>query len=89
MDVVNYRPANDSQGMTAALVVEKRKLLHVLIMDGGKLHPRGVTKIEARHMTPMLLKGKPYPVRRAVVKFRHYGRVFGMTKSAKKFLAGA
>lgn len=89
MEVVNYRSVDNSQGMKAALVVEKRKLLHVLIMDGGKLHPRGIPKIEARHMTPMLRKGKPYPVRRAVAKFRHYGRAFGMTKTAKRFLAGA
>lgn len=88
MQVVNYRhPAQ--LGTKAALVIEKRKLLHLLLMDGGKLHTRTAPKVEQRYMTQLTKNGKPYPLGRAKRIFRHYGKAFGMTKSARRFLSEA
>ncbi|KPK66554.1 MAG: hypothetical protein AMS21_02000 [Gemmatimonas sp. SG8_38_2] len=88
MQVVKYRHPVQGLGTKAALVVEKRTLLHILFMD-GKLHPRTAPKSEQRYMTPLTKNGKPYPLGRAKRLFRHYGRAFGMTKAAQRFLSEA
>jgi len=85
MDVVIYKTTD---GTKVALVEPGRKLMKVLLMD-GKLRVRKIPMAESRYMTPAKRKGEPYPVRRAVARFRGYGKAFGMTKTARTFLSGS
>lgn len=77
-----------SNGVKPALVKVNRKWIQVLTMDGS-LAIRKVPRTEERYMCELTYKRKPYPLRRALTRFRHFGRTFGMTKGAKQFLTEA
>jgi hypothetical protein len=77
-----------SDCIKAALVKEDRKWMQVLIMD-GKLVVRKVPMTEARYMSEMTHKKRPYPIKRAIATFRKFGRAHGMSNTAKRFLAEA
>ena len=82
----------------AARIVRDRHAHALLIFSAGRtvlralaLHtpPVRVVRIdrdEQRELTPLTFKGKPYPLERAVRRFRAAGRAFGMTKSARAVL---
>ena len=73
---------------TAIIRVSGPKWMQVLMMEGA-LTVRKIPKSETRFMEPLLFKGRPYPLRRAIHVFRHYGRASGINKSAKALLRDA
>lgn len=75
-------------GHKPAFVVRGRKWLKVLTMDGG-LKVSKVHKTEERHMEPLMRKGAPYVVSRAVSHFRKHGKAHGTTKTAQAILRAA
>ena len=88
IELVNYQM--EDGGWKPALVKHGgRKWLHVLTQD----YPMTVIKVEPRaekYMRPMtrtLSTGtQPYPLKRAVYRFRNFGKKGSMTKSAKRFI---
>ena len=68
------------------------KWLHVLAIDatasgGLKLWKVPLTDVE--YMQPLMLKGKPYPMARALKTFRSMGNTHGISKGAKKLIKEA
>jgi len=45
-------------------------------------------KAERRYMTPLIYKGKPYPLARAIRHLRVAGKELGITKGARAVLNG-
>lgn len=80
---------HDGQRFVAALAREGRTRLHLVVIDDAGVRRLTVPKDEARYLRPLLLRGKPYPVERAVRKFRAFGRERGITDAAKDELARA
>lgn len=76
------------RGVKPALIKKGRKYIYVLTMD-NKLTVRKVALTEERYMCELVHKRKPYPMRRALVRFRSFGRSHGTSKSAKRFLTEA
>jgi len=72
-----------------ALVKRGNKWAQVLCIDAtssGGLKLWKVPLTDEQHMRPLLLKGKPYPVSRALKSFRKMGKTHGISKGAKKLL---
>ena len=68
------------------------KWLHVLAIDAttsGGLKLWKVPLTEDRYMQPLLHKGKPYPMARALKVFRKFAKEHGLTNGAKKLLREA
>jgi len=86
--MVELRSYHTEQGVKVALVLPGRKWLQVLMLD-GTLTVRRVRIGEAKHMTDIALRGRPYPMRRALKVFRGHGRLHGDTKGARQFLRRA
>lgn len=66
-----------------------RKWLHVLCIDAttsGGMKLWKVPLADTKYMKPLLRKGKPYPVARALKSFRKMGKTHGISKGAKKLL---
>jgi hypothetical protein len=69
-----------------------RKWLQVLCIDAtasGGMKLWKVPLSDTQYMRPLLRKGKPYPMKRALVSFRRMGKTHGITKGAKKLLKEA
>jgi hypothetical protein len=69
-----------------------RKWLQVLCIDAttsGGLKLWKVPLTDTQYMRPLLRKGKPYPVSRALKSFRRMGKTHGISKGAKKLLKEA
>lgn len=80
---------HDGEGWRCALVREGRTKLHlVYITDAGVTHD-AVDRTELRHISPLSFRGTPYPVERAVRRFRAAARGRGITESAKAELVRA
>lgn len=74
------------------LVKEGRKWLQVVALDAspdGGLRVWKVPMSDERYMKPLLRKGKPYPMARALQTFRSLAKTHGITKGAKKLLKEA
>jgi len=72
-----------------AFVKRGRKWLQVLCIDAttsGGLKLWKVPLSDEQYMKPLLRKGKPYPVSRALKSFRKMGKTHGISKGAKKLL---
>ena len=82
MNVEIFRDQNSK-----ALIVFKRgtKMLHCL-MIAPPVRVVKLEKIEERHFTPLLRRGEPYPVRRALRQFKAAGKGFGITDTARQVL---
>lgn len=81
-----------NSAVRVALVKEGRKWLQVLAIDAtaeGGLRMWKVLKSDRGYMTPLLRKGKPYPMKRALKTFRNFAKAHGATKGATKFLKEA
>ena len=79
-------------GMRSVLVREGRKWLQVLAIDANKKGGMTIWKVpkgDLRFMTPLMRKGKPYPMSRALTVFRRVGRSHGITKGAMKIIKEA
>lgn len=68
------------------------KWLHVLAIDattsgGLKLWKVPLTDVE--YMQPLMLRGKPYPIARALKGFRRIGKTHGISNGAKKLIKEA
>ena len=83
--IVRY---HDGSAYRVAIVHAGRKLLHALLLEDGPLRVRKLPQEEAHHMAPLVYRGGPYPLRRAVKTFRRHGKAHGCTKTASRFLAG-
>lgn len=85
--VVGYSPEHGLKwrGEIPAIVTDGRSTLHVVLMDVPVRLVR-VPKAEARHMKPLLRKGREYDVKRAARKFLKMGRVHGINKTARRAL---
>lgn len=69
-----------------------RKWLQVLCIDAttsGGMKLWKVPLTDTQYMKPLLRKGKPYPMSRALKVFRKVGKTHGITKGAKKLLKEA
>jgi hypothetical protein len=65
------------------------KWLQVVALDAttsGGLKLWKVPLADTKYMQPLLLKGKPYPISRALKTFRSIAKTHGITKGAKKLL---
>ncbi len=66
-----------------------RKWLQVLVIDAtasGGMKLWKVPLTDTQYMKPLLRKGKPYPIKRAVGIMRGMGKTHGISKGAKKLL---
>ena len=82
MNAELYRDRNSK-----ALLLFKRghKMLHCLIIS-PPVRVVKLEKIEERYFTLLLLDGKPYPLRRALRRFKASGKNLGITDAAKAVL---
>lgn len=75
-----------------AFIKKGKKWIQVLAIDASSSGGMKMWKEPIAHeanMKPLLYKGKPYPVNRALKVFRKVGKTHGITKSAKAFLKEA
>ena len=65
-----------------------QKYLRVLVMGGkGPLKVRKVPREDRGYMSELQRKDRLYPPKRAAKIFGHYGRIFGITTTARRMLA--
>jgi len=72
-----------------AFVKRGNKWAQVLCIDAtasGGMKLWKVPLTDEQYMRPLLRKGKPYPVSRALKTFRAMGKTHGISKGAKKLL---
>jgi len=84
------KPAASSK--RSVLVKEGRKWLQVVAMDATKTGGMTVWRVprdDLRYMEPLLRKGKPYPMSRALTVFRRFAKSHGATKAAMKIIREA
>ena len=74
------------QWVTAIHVNDEGKRMRLLVLDADGIHLVTAPLDEGRYMEPLSYRGKPYPVRRAVKKFRAFGRIAGLSKHARNAL---
>lgn len=79
LEVVRY---HTDTGSRMALVSEGRKRIAVVTMD-IPIRRRFVARTERRYMTPT-----DYPVSKAKRRFRHAAKRLGITKPARRMVAG-
>lgn len=75
-----------------AIIKRGRKWMKVLALDANKLGGLKLWKValaEEKYMTPVLHKGKPYPLARALTGFRRLAKSHGASKGAKKLMKEA
>lgn len=82
MDAEIFR---DQNAKTVVVFKRGHKLLHCL-MIAPPVRVVKLEKHEERHFTPLLYKGAPYPVRRAVRRLKEAGRSLGITGGARDVL---
>ncbi len=75
------------QGQTTCLYWEGNKYIHVLIPE-FPLSVHRKHRAETRHITPVLFKGRPYPMARALKTYRRMQRLSG-SASARAMLKQA
>ncbi len=76
----------------SAFVKTGRKWLKVVMIDAtsdGGMRVWKVPLSDQQFMTPLMRKGKPYPVSRALKIFKRVGKTHGITKAAKNILKEA
>lgn len=88
--IQSYTLVSGAKHVTLVLEPERKtKWLRVLVMRDKALSIERVTASESEHMQPLLYKGKPYPLKRALKIFRKFAKSHGASKSAKSFLKEA
>ena len=80
---------HDGERWITSLVTCGTKMAHVLHIDGNGLRVLKEPKEFLRHAQPLMRRGEPYPLDRALRKFRRAGQQLGMTQEARNLLAGA
>lgn len=93
MELVRYHTQNNEEScQRVALVSERRKYLYVVVLSQSGQSPMRlwkVAKTERRYMKPLMRKGKPYPMARAIKGFRRMMKSHGATKAVKRFIKEA
>lgn len=87
MNLIQYR--FDYGSFTALVVSRGRKYISIIPLTAYGETGMKVVKLplaEERRFRPVKYKGKPYPLARAVRKFKHAYRTFGGTKAVKSAL---
>jgi hypothetical protein len=79
---VNYH-SND--GVRSSLCIEGRKFFKLVYID-SLVVCRKIPKSQSSRLSPLMRKGSPYPVARAVRQFKKAGKSLGITKSASNAL---
>lgn len=82
---MNAEVFRDQNSKALLLFKRGRKNLHCL-MIAPPVRVVKLEKIEERHFTPLLRKGEPYPLKRAVRRFKAAGRSLGITSAARDIL---
>lgn len=86
MEIVDY---HTELGHTSALIIDRgTKWMSIIPIESHAVRVRRVPLTEERYMTPATFNGKPYPITRAVRHYKKHAKSFGITKSAKRVLAG-
>jgi len=67
------------------IVREGHKLIHAIAL-GQPVRVVKLEKFERRYLTALELKGKPYPLARAIRLFKSAGKEHGITKGARALL---
>ena len=86
------RGGRNSSFRTALVKDGGRKWLQVVALDAtpdGGLRVWRVPVSEVKFMTPLLFRGKPYPMLRALKTFRSLADTHGITQGARKILKEA
>ncbi len=72
----------DQNAHALIVVREGRTFLHAVALHWPPVRIVKLPRTERRYLRPLLYKGKPYPIARAVRRFKKAGRALGITKSA-------
>lgn len=80
---------HDGERWISSLVTCGTKKAHILHIDGIGLRVTQEPKESLRYAQPLLLRGQPYPLDRALRRFRSVGRRIGMSAEAKRMLEAA
>ena len=75
-------------GNAHALIVFKqgRRWLRALALHAPPVRVVKLEHTERCHLQPLLYRGQPYPLRRALRHFKQAGRTLGITDSARAVL---
>jgi hypothetical protein len=77
---------HDGDRHVAALVKVGTKMIHCACIDDTGVRVVSEPKEALKHCTPLLLKGKPYPVERIARAFKKFGRRRGMSAAAENII---
>ena len=83
VEAVRY---HDGERFVSALLKVGHKQLHAVVVDDSGVRVVTEPKEATRYITPLLLKGQPYPTQRFVRHLRRIGRERGITQAAKNIL---
>jgi len=76
----------DHNGHVLLVVKEGRTFLHAVALFNPPVRLVKLPREARRHLKPAEYHGRPYPLARAVRRFREAGRSLGITKSAAAVL---
>ena len=82
---MNAELFRDHNSKAPLLFKRGHKMLHCL-MIAPPVRVVKLEKIEELHFTPLVLAGQPYPLRRALRRFKAAGKALGITDAAKEIL---
>lgn len=82
--IVDYH--NSIKCQTALITDRGTKWMTLVMIDDTGLIRKKVPLTEERHMKPLKLKGKDYPLKRAINRYRKAGRNLGASKTALREL---
>ena len=83
-EVVSWH--RDEGQVSAIFLTKATKYIRLLPME-GKLRVVQIPKTDEWRLKPVSLKGKPYPIKRAIRVFRKHAGYFGITASGKRALS--
>ncbi len=97
IELVHYHTYKKAQfgyesARRVALIKRGTKWMKVVALDAAANAGLRVWKVqmsEDQYMTPILYKGKPYPMKRALTVFRRMTKSHSATKGAKKLMKEA
>lgn len=88
-NVGRYFTPGETGQLACCLYRAGRTRLHILVIESSGVIVLTPRLDEAKFITPLLHKSDPYPLDRAVRRFRAAGRTLGITEGAKAELERA
>lgn len=79
----------DGERWVCVIASPGRTKLHLLSMDETGLKAHHLPRAAERDLLPLRLRDRPYPLKRAALRFQDRGRRFGISHAAKDILASA